>query len=170
MFIEVNKIPPEGLEINRALSIAPVVLTSGEKAEVRETRLSGVVRRAGTETEFRGQVEAVVTLHCSRCLTPFVLTVRGPCHRIFRKGPLGNPESEHELVEEDLALTPYDGTRIDLAEIAQEQIYLAVPLKPLCREGCRGLCSKCGAELNTAPCGCPEEQPMGEPLTSKLSL
>ena len=170
MFIEVNKIPPKGLEIDRTLSIAPIALTSGEQAEVRETRLSGTVRRTGTETEFRGEVDAVVTLRCSRCLAEFVLAVKAPCHRIFRKGPLGNPESEHDLVEEDLALTPYDGTRIDLKEITEEQIYLAIPLKPLCREGCRGLCSRSGAELNAAPCGCPEGQSIGVPLTSKLSL
>ena len=107
---------------------------------------------------------------CSRCLEPFRQPVEGPCHRIFRAGPLGRPESEHALVEEDLALTPFDGDRINLEEMAREQVYLAVPLKPLCQESCRGLCPTCGAELNSAPCDCPETRQEAEALTSKLSL
>ncbi|MCI0657565.1 MAG: DUF177 domain-containing protein [Acidobacteria bacterium] len=170
MFIEVNKIPPEGLEIDRVLQLQPLQLGSGEQAKVGDTRLSGTLRRSGSDLEFRGRVEAGVSLTCSRCLEPFRQPIEGPCHRIFRAGPLGKPEPEHALVEEDLALTPFDGTRINLEEIAREQVYLAVPLKPLCQESCRGICPKCGAELNTAPCDCPEASQSTEPLTSKLSL
>ena len=170
MFIEVNKIPPEGLEIDRVLQLQPVQLSSGEQAKVGDARLSGTLRRSGSDLEFRGRVEAGISFTCSRCLEPFSQAVEGPCHRIFRAGPLGRPESEHALVEEDLALTPFDGTRINLEEMAQEQVYLAIPLKPLCREDCRGFCPNCGAELNTAPCNCPEARQAAEPLTSKLSL
>lgn len=170
MFIEVNKIPPEGLEIDRVLQIQPVQLGSGEQAKVGDARLTGTLRRSGSDLEFRGRVEAGVSLICSRCLEPFRQPVEEPCHRIFRAGPLGRPESEHALVEEDLALTPFDGVRINLEEMAREQIYLAVPLKPLCQESCRGLCPTCGAELNSAPCDCPETRQEAEALTSKLSL
>ena len=170
MFIEVNKIPPEGLEIDRVLQIQPVQLGSGEQAKVGDARLTGTLRRSGSDLEFRGRVEAGVSVICSRCLEPFRQPVEELCHRIFRAGPLGKPESEHALVEEDLALTPFDGVRINLEEMAREQIYLAVPLKPLCQESCRGLCPTCGAELNSAPCDCPETRQEAEALTSKLSL
>jgi DUF177 domain-containing protein len=54
--------------------------------------------------------------------------------------------------------------------MALEQIQLGIPLKPLCRESCRGLCPHCGEERNSSKCECPEELPDKEPLTSKLSL
>ena len=170
MFIDVNKIPPAGLEIDRALSLPPLPEGSGETVRVESARLLGSLRKTASDVEFRGKVQAVVSLTCSRCLAPFRLSLEAPCHRIFRPGPLGRPESEHELVEEDVALTPFDGVRIDLGEMALEQIVLAVPLKPLCQPLCRGICPRCGADRNTQPCDCPEEPRESIPLTSKITL
>ena len=170
MFIEVNKIPRDGLEVDRLLPLPPILLSTGEKVPVEGARLQGNLRRRGSDVDFRGRVEAILTLACSRCLVPVRVNVEGPCYRIFRPGPMGRPESERELGEDDLALTPFDGGRIDMGEIALEQIYLAVPLKPLCKDGCRGLCPHCGAERNSGPCGCPEDKQEAVPLTSKLSL
>jgi len=170
LFIEVNKIPPEGLEVDRLLSLPPILQSNGEQATLEAARLEGIFRRTRSDVEFRGRVEAVVSLVCSRCLDPFKMKVEGACHRIFRSGPPPRLESEHELAEEDLALTPFEGSRISLEEIAQEQVYLVVPLKPLCSDSCRGICPRCGAERNTVACGCPEEPPESVPLTSKLIL
>jgi len=170
LFIEVNKIPLEGLDIDRALSVPPVALGSGELAEVEGARLKGTLRRSRADVEFRGTVDATVRLTCSRCLSVFKMALQAPCYRIFRPGPLGRPESEHELVEEELALTPFDGSHIELQEMVVEQVYLGVPLKPLCRDTCRGLCPTCGAERNNSGCSCPEGKQNSDPLTSKLSL
>ena len=153
MFIEVNRIPPEGLEIDRALELQPIAL-SGDSAPVEKVRLAGSFRRSRGEVVFRGIIEATVSLVCSRCMAPVTLPVSGSCHRIYRKGPIGRSASEREIDEEDQALTPFDGFRIDLAETAREQIYLLVPLKPLCRESCAGLCPRCGANRNLVSCGC----------------
>jgi DUF177 domain-containing protein len=170
LFIEVNKIPPEGLEVDQLLALPPILQSNGELAPLEGVKLAGALHRLDSDIEFRGQVEGVVSLICSRCLVPFKLKLGGACHRIFRPGALGRPESEHALVEEDLALTPFDGVRIDLTEMAREQMYLAVPLKPLCRETCRGICPRCGADRNSASCNCPEETSDLSPLTSKLTL
>ncbi len=43
---------------------------------------------------------------------------------------------------------------LDLNELLREQFYLALPMKPLCREGCLGLCPQCGADRNTTSCDC----------------
>jgi uncharacterized protein len=160
LFIEVNRIPPEGLEIDRALALQPVPL-GGESAPVEKVRLTGSFRRSRGDVVFRGFVEATLSLACSRCATAVMLAVSGDCHRIYRAGPVGRPASEREIEEEDLALTPFDGVRIDLAEIAREQIYLLTPLKPLCRESCAGLCPRCGANRNTVSCGC-AQTPQGD--------
>ena len=153
MFIEVNRIPAEGLEIDRALELQPIAL-SGDSAPVEKVRLAGSFRRSRGEVVFRGTIEATVSLICSRCAVPVTLPLSGSCHRIYRKGPIGRPASEREIDEEDLAVTPFDGFRIDLAETAREEIYLLVPLKPLCGESCAGLCPRCGANRNLVSCEC----------------
>jgi uncharacterized protein len=56
--------------------------------------------------------------------------------------------------DEDLETSYYRGDQIDLKELLREQFYLALPMKPLCREDCHGLCPQCGTNLNTGTCAC----------------
>ena len=63
-------------------------------------------------------------------------------------------DEEIELSEIDLVSVTYRGDEIDLIPEVDEQIVMELPLKPLCSEQCRGLCSNCGTDLNVADCGC----------------
>ena len=63
-------------------------------------------------------------------------------------------EKDQEVGDEDLETSYYRDDRIDLNELLREQFYLALPMKPLCREECRGLCAQCGTNLNTGSCDC----------------
>ena len=58
-------------------------------------------------------------------------------------------DGEREVGEEDLDTSYYRDDQIDLNELLREQFYLALPMKPLCREDCAGLCPQCGTNLNT---------------------
>ena len=66
-------------------------------------------------------------------------------------------EGEKEVEEEDLSTAFYDDQKIDLAQLMREQFYLALPMKPLCGDGCRGLCPVCGTNLNRGTCDCNRE-------------
>jgi uncharacterized protein len=69
-------------------------------------------------------------------------------------------EEEVELSDRDVVVGYYQDDRLDLGEVVREQILLALPLKPLCRPDCQGLCPRCGKNRNVSPCGCaPEEEP-----------
>jgi len=61
---------------------------------------------------------------------------------------------EQEVDEAALEVAFYEGEAIDLGQLLREQFYLALPMKPLCRPDCRGLCPTCGANRNAASCGC----------------
>ncbi len=63
-------------------------------------------------------------------------------------------EPERELQDEDVETSYYENDTIDLNELLREQFYLALPMKPLCADGCRGLCPQCGTNLNTGRCDC----------------
>jgi len=101
-----------------------------------------------------GDVQTILELGCSRCVEAFQLPVAS--HFDLRYWPMTEAagESEAELAEGDLETSYYTDDQIDLNELMREQFYLALPMKPLCRENCRGLCPQCGTNLNAGGCSC----------------
>ena len=61
---------------------------------------------------------------------------------------------EIEISAQDMGLIYFQGEEVNLRDGIQEQVVMAFPIRPLCRENCRGLCAACGADLNQVDCGC----------------
>ena len=99
------------------------------------------------------------TLGCQRCLEPLVQQVEEDVELLLTPGAAVPASPEHALEAEELGLVevPADG-EVDLRPLLIEQIQLNVPMKPLCREGCAGICPTCGANLNEGACGCQTEE------------
>jgi uncharacterized protein len=96
-----------------------------------------------------GEVEMV----CSRCLSPVTVPLEVSFEEEFIEGdPESVPEADEE--EEVRAVSFFQGDEIDLTEALRENILLELPMKPLCREECEGLCPTCGANRNENPCTC----------------
>ncbi|HEX5034969.1 MAG TPA: DUF177 domain-containing protein, partial [bacterium] len=97
---------------------------------------------------------------CARCGQAFEADLEVPIQRHlvpYFAGPreeLLSEEEEVELNAEDLDFSFYHGEEIDLGEILGEEITLALPMRFLCREDCRGLCPRCGQNLNQGDCSC----------------
>jgi uncharacterized protein len=115
-----------------------------------------------------GHVDAGLDVPCGRCLEPFRLRVDGgfDLRYVPQREAAADAHGEREIDEDDLSLTFYEDEAIDLGGLLQEQFYLALPMKPLCRASCRGLCPECGTNLNQATCGCTRAwvDPRLEPL------
>jgi len=75
--------------------------------------------------------------------------------------PWGDAEDIGDLAAaaEDAGLIGFRGEEIDLTEGIQEQLVLGLPMRPLCREDCKGLCAACGADLNVDECNCRQQHP-----------
>jgi uncharacterized protein len=101
-----------------------------------------------------GGVETVVELPCSRCLEPFTRPVAARFDLRYQPHTHNKGEGEREIEEDDLSTAFYEGDEIDLGQLMREQFYLSLPMKPLCREDCRGLCVVCGTNLNAGACEC----------------
>ncbi len=101
-----------------------------------------------------GKVNYTLILTCSRCLTEFEknfsIWVRG----IFKFKREKVTEKEKELTKKDLDTFYYESGKIDLDRFVIESIIVNVPMKPLCKEDCKGLCPVCGANLNIESCNC----------------
>ena len=134
---------------------------------VGPARFEGDVERGSGETyHLRGQLKAQLALPCARCTEPSDFPVDVPVDLRFvpaavEKAGARPPSSSdnddddgREMAEDDPSLVLYDEPRIDLAQVAREQCYLAVPMKPLCRPDCQGLCPHCGTNRNTGTCTC----------------
>ena len=101
-----------------------------------------------------GTVGAELELACSRCLEPFRFPVTTAFDLRYLPASAVSTEPEREVADEDLETSYYRDDCIDLSELLREQFYLALPMKPLCCDECRGLCARCGANLNTGTCAC----------------
>jgi uncharacterized protein len=103
-----------------------------------------------------GRVRTTLELTCSRCLEPFSLLVDAEFDLRYHPHVenTGSAEAEREIEEDDLTTAFYENEEIDLGHLMHEQFYLSLPMKPLCREDCRGLCAVCGTNLNRETCDC----------------
>ena len=107
--------------------------------------------------ELQARLGANLSLRCVRCLEPFPHSVSCRFALTLVSRPIEFATGESEISAEDSALFHCPEGKADLTEIAAEQLYLALPLKPICDEGCQGLCPTCGANRNRIECACRRE-------------
>src|SRR5262245_31279541 len=104
------------------------------------------------KAQFRlaGTVRAELELACSRCVEPFRVPIDGEFDLRYQPHTHNTGEGEREIEEDDLTTAFYENDQIDLGQLMREQFYLALAMKPLCGDGCRGLCPIRGPNLNRA--------------------
>jgi uncharacterized protein len=122
-------------------------------------RVHGAVVRVRAGVRFSGRLETEVAIECARCTGVYTHSIATEFALLYTDGSTGEAaeNAEQLLQEDDCAVASLvEGGRIDLLALAREQVYLALPLKPVCGETCRGLCDGCGVDLNREACRCPE--------------
>lgn len=116
--------------------------------------LSLDVAKAGAGSfDVTGRARTRLELECSRCLEPFEIPVEVSFELRYLPQAANTGEGEQEIAEDDLATAFYREGAIDVLELLREQFQLALPMKPLHDEACRGLCPECGTNLNRTDCG-----------------
>ena len=101
-----------------------------------------------------GRVRTELGLSCSRCVEPYRFPIDAGFDQRYLPSSEASTEVEREVEDDDLETSYYGDDQIDLSELMREQFYLALPMKPLCREDCKGLCAQCGTNLNAGTCDC----------------
>lgn len=160
MLLDINTIGREKVYFDRELELPELEGTGGEAVKVVRARLSGEAMRAGRGVAMRCRLEARLEVPCSRCLEAVSLNVDAEIARTLIAEP-GEEDLDASRVpedEDDDETLRAAGGKVRLEEIATEQIYLSLPLKPICRPDCGGLCPKCGANRNLGACGCRAEE------------
>ena len=104
-----------------------------------------------------GRTQTTLEMPCGRCLDPFTFPLDAAFDLRYQPHAANAGEDEREIEEDDLSTAFYDNDAIDLGQLMVEQFYLAMPMKPLCRADCKGLCASCGTNLNRGMCACRDE-------------
>jgi uncharacterized protein len=111
----------------------------------------------GREVVVNGRIAATVPQTCGRCLETFPALVQADLD--LRLAPRPSSGDNVELGQDDLDVAFYTGDQIDVGALIETETTLALPMKPLCREDCRGLCSVCGGDRNAHACTCTARPP-----------
>jgi len=122
---------------------------------------------SGDLVDVRGSFKVRLLLECSRCLEPVAVSLSGPLKVVYQPQPTGLSGEELELADEDLEVSFYTGEEIDLSLGLHDEVALAVPMAPVCRENCPGLCPVCGKSRLEGECGCLDKKV--DPRWAKLA-
>lgn len=133
-------------------SIAAEAFADDAYRVVAPAHVVATIHKDEDRYRLEGRVTTEVELDCSRCAEPFRMAVDGTFTlRYLPQALVGNKDADPES---DPTTAFYADDRIDLGQMVREQVYLSIPMKPLCTPDCQGLCSQCGINLNTERCQC----------------
>ncbi len=166
MFIRVQDLEVRKLDFDESLEPGAIdfgpdfrqigPLAASGRAELVKEHHGGreIVEDIRLVGEFSGTLEA----NCARCLEPVTHKVNGNFDLLYRPLQPGKASDEVSITTAETEIGYYSGDGMELEDSLREQVLLAVPLKSLCREDCKGLCPHCGKNLNSEDCKC-EEKP-----------
>ena len=169
MKVDLSPVETKPLAMSEELEVSAARLDADVVAETVRVRLDLVIRRRDEAFDLDGEMAVSGDLLCSRCLEPvawhsteaFQLTLATE-----RPEALNDREDDVELAEEDLDVVYLAGDKLDLEELAAEQILLALPMRVTCKDDCAGICPTCGGNRNIAgACHC---EPQGDPRWEAL--
>ncbi len=169
MIIDLRTIPPEAEEFVFVLEEdwwhpegpSDPIFRMGKPLEVKIR-----IDKVGDKYIFDGELSGNALARCDRCLVPYSHDIKTSFHLFLALQNPETDEAEIELLDEGMEVDFIQGEEIELNDIIREQIYLSLPMKSLCTEGCLGLCPICGKNLNQGECQCKREK--GHPGFLKL--
>jgi uncharacterized protein len=152
MKVQVSDITDEGLDLEFQETVkVSLPLLSPVKARLR-------FEKVGSEVLAQGEVTTRMELQCSRCLRNFPRDMDMNINVVYHPVEELRGEEKHEVREDELDMGFYKDDELDIQDLVMEQILLNIPMKPLCSESCRGICPKCGADMNVNPCRCEQKE------------
>lgn len=165
MFIEIERLTMEPLRVQHVYAMDELPFKHEDAALAKPVSTDFVLTHKNQDLHVKGSVQTEIRYQCSRCLKESSLPLDASFDLLYFPQQEWKEDDEIELKYEDMEVGFYNGTCLDVDLMALEQIELAMPMKFICREGCKGLCPKCGADLNEESCPC-----RGESKDSRLAV
>lgn len=157
MFIAVKDLTIQPVVISEALNPGIVDLRSSEFTQSSPLVVEAVATLISEEIRIKGQLGVEVETLCCRCLESMHIPVKKSFDLFYRSHQTQSDvkrDEEIELKSSELDVGFYVGRGLEFNDTLREQVLIEMPMKPVCRPDCRGLCPQCGANMNLAPCHC----------------
>jgi uncharacterized protein len=165
VFIEIEHLPPEPLHMQHEYGVGELPFKHEDAILEMPVSADFVLTHKDQELHVKGTVQTAIRCQCARCLKEFSAPLSASYDLMYFPQQDWKKDEEIELKYEEMEIGFYDGVRLDVDLMVLEQIELAMPMKFICNEGCKGLCPSCGSDLNEAPCPCKVE-----PADSRLAV
>lgn len=151
MKLDLRQIKPDGTEFNYSELAQDLELAAQgfEFPDPIEAVLSAA--KSGDEIIVQGRVSTAIEMECARCLDIFEMEINPKIQFVIQLLDTNQPEFS---TDDDFVILPKTTGEVDISDRIRESIILELPLKPLCFDGCRGLCPMCGVNLNETECDC----------------
>jgi uncharacterized protein len=145
---------PGAIDIGPELRQIEPVLSSGRTTLVQEHCSDrGIIEDIRVVGDLATSIEA----SCARCLEPVRHSVQRNFDLLYRPQGIDAGREEISVTQAEAEIGYYRGEGLLLEDVLREQILLAVPIRIICRDECKGLCPRCGRNQNTESCDCAEE-------------
>lgn len=173
MKIDTENIPIEGLHLKlkeKENSFRDLLDEEGNSlVSHSQVYASLTIEKEADGVFVKGDIATKVIKRCSRCLKEFKEDLQLDMYLTFVSYESGDTiENEHELSSSDLELSFLVNNELDTTEIIREQIAAELPIKSICKKDCKGLCARCGGNLNLGACDCSKDED-GDPRFSILN-
>ena len=168
MVVDIGRLKRTGEPLSLDLAITDRDLALGRSvcSLNRPARAQVRLAVAGDAIRVEGAVKAELEVSCSRCLKPVDWFLDKEFDLEYHPDPQVSREgAEIELEFGDLTVGFYRNEQLDVGASVGEQIVLEIPMKPVCKESCEGLCDQCGQDLNEGSCSCSRR-----PLDPRLAM
>jgi uncharacterized protein len=147
-----EEFPPETVDLGPDMRQSGPVRANGRATLIEEHHgHKGVIQ----DIRILGDLATSVEMACARCLEPVTRAVTRDYELLYRPQGTDAGREEISVTQAEAEIGYYQGEGLDLKDLLREQILLAVPMKVVCREECKGLCPQCGHNLNQGECECP---------------
>ncbi|MEO7672525.1 MAG: DUF177 domain-containing protein [Pyrinomonadaceae bacterium] len=158
MIVDLAKLEGSNNKFEFSISAGDLDLETDTVSLKSDIAVFGEITKTIPKTELSGNVSVVTEIDCTRCLTPIEVPLAFSFEAGYVPSEVLLQESEAELGNEDLDVDALDADQLDMREVVREQILLNLPDQIFCREDCKGLCQKCGGNLNLIDCSCNETE------------
>ena len=146
-----EEIRPDSMDLGPDLRQSSALTTSIHADLVEEHHGKHEVIK---DIRVRGDLSTRLQVSCARCLEPVEQVVARSFELLYRPQGTDARAQELSVTDAEAEIGYYQGEGLLLEDALREQVLLAVPLKMLCRDECKGLCPYCGKNLNDSACSC----------------
>ena len=144
--------PGGSIQVARDVEIDPLDQSGVQYEPTSPVSVDVTLMNSGDGVVALGSAKVSMRTACSKCVAPFEMAVSADVETLFI------PEERSDTLGDEEEWEPLEGESIDLAPTVLSAIRLALPYAPVHSSECRGICARCGCDLNETDCDCSDEE------------